>query len=49
MILSCAVMFRLPYSTVRLPGWLRLLASSSAARNVEILIPHHEESLASVA
>jgi hypothetical protein len=37
------VLFRLLYLvTVRLFGWLKLLASTSAAKNVEILILRHE-------
>jgi len=37
------VLFRLLYLvTVRLFGWLKLLASTSAANNVEILILRHE-------
>jgi putative transposase len=37
------VLFRLLYLvTVRLFGWLKLLASTSVAKNVEILILRHE-------
>ena len=37
------MLFRLLYLvTVRLFGWLKLLASTSAAKNVEILILRHE-------
>jgi putative transposase len=37
------VLFRLLYLiTIRLFGWLALLARSAAARNVEILILRHE-------
>jgi hypothetical protein len=37
------VLFRLLYLvTIRLFGWLKLLASTSAAKNVEILILRHE-------
>jgi putative transposase len=37
------VLFRLLcLVTVRLFGWLKLLASTSAAKNVEILILRHE-------
>jgi putative transposase len=36
------VLFRLLYLvTIRLFGWLKLLASTSAANNVEILILRH--------
>jgi hypothetical protein len=37
------VLFRLLYLvTIRLFGWLKLLASTTAAKNVEILILRHE-------
>ena len=37
------MLFRLLYLiTIRLFGWLGLLASRTAAKNVEILIPRHE-------
>ena len=37
------MLFRLLYLvTIRLFGWLKLLASTSAAKNVEILILRHE-------